>query len=281
MAYLPAYWPVERFERRTSLGKANASESSKISRLLRRVSVLFEMSCSCYDINFWGVKVLSLQAQPFRVRVSKMQVTSGLKSFLSVSWVYKYFQKLVGAEYGRNWIATQYWRLQEGGKVIDIGCGPGDIVAYLPDNIEYVGFDISPEYIETAQKKWGHRATFVVGTPSEMKRQLDNRLCGANLVMCNGVLHHLDDQETLDVFELAKSILAPGGRFICLEPVHLVHESWLSKWVMNRDRGQHVRQEKQWKELASQVFENFSTSIATHLIRIPYNYIIFEYDKPK
>jgi ubiquinone/menaquinone biosynthesis C-methylase UbiE len=210
-----------------------------------------------------------------------MQDTSGFKSLLSVSWVYKYFQILVGAAYGRNWIATKYWRLQGGEKVIDIGCGPGDILEYLPRDIEYVGFDISPEYIEAARKKWGKRATFVVGTPSEMKRRLDSQLCGANLVMCNGVLHHLDDRETLDVLELTKAILAPGGRFVCLEPVFLVHQGWISRWFMSRDRGQHVREESQWKELFGQVFENYTSSIATHLIRIPYTYIIFECDKPK
>ncbi len=150
-----------------------------------------------------------------------MQDTSGLKSLLSISWVYKTFQIVVGAKYGRDWISRTFWRLRGNEKIIDIGCGPGDVLEYLPTTVEYVGFDISPEYIEAAKKRWKDRAHFVVGTPSQMKQQLDDRLRNADLVMCNGVLHHLDDQEAIDVFELAKASLKPGGRFVCLEPVNI------------------------------------------------------------
>jgi predicted SAM-dependent methyltransferase len=101
-------------------------------------------------------------------------------------------------------------------------------------------------------------------------------LAEADLVLCNGVLHHLDDQETLDVFKLAKSILAPGGRFVSYEPVFLAHQDRISKWIMRRDRGQHVRREREWRALAGSVFQDFDTDIATNLIRIPYTYIIFE-----
>lgn len=205
-----------------------------------------------------------------------MQDTSGLKSFLSVSWVYKYFQNLVGAAWLKNWLAANYWKLSGGEKVVDIGCGPGDVLEYLPKNLEYIGFDLSQQYIETAQQRWGKRGTFLVSTPGQLLDRPDDRLNGADLVMCNGVLHHLDDQESLEVFKLAKSILAPGGRFVSYEPVFLAHQDRISKWILGRDRGRHVRLEKEWKKLISHVFDDFNTDIATNLIRIPYTYIIIE-----
>jgi len=32
-------------------------------------------------------------------------------------------------------------------RVLDIGCGPGNILKLMPDT-EYVGFDLNPHYIE-------------------------------------------------------------------------------------------------------------------------------------
>ncbi len=60
-----------------------------------------------------------------------MQDTSGIKRFLSIASVYELFQILVGSHYSRNWISRNFWRLQGGEKVVDIGCGPGDMLRYL------------------------------------------------------------------------------------------------------------------------------------------------------
>lgn len=205
-----------------------------------------------------------------------MQDDSFLKSVLTIPWAYELFQNILGARGGKRWLAKKYWRLNGKEKVVDIGCGPGSILDYLPKDIEYVGFDISESCIREARRRFGERGLFIVGAARDFLPEADIRLCDADLVMCNGVLHHLDDSEVIEVLELSKRILKPNGRLVCIEPTFLILQGWFSKWLISRDRGRNVRYEQQWKEIISKVFDFFSTNIVTGLIRIPYIHIIIE-----
>ena len=40
--------------------------------------------------------------------------------------------------------------------------------------------------------------------------------------MCLGVLHHLTDNDAIELFEFANHNLKFGGRFLAIEPVHLL-----------------------------------------------------------
>ena len=195
---------------------------------------------------------------------------------LSVPWIYEQFQNLTGAVQARRWMAEKYWRLKAGEKVIDIGCGPGVIFNSLPQGVTYIGFDISETYIKKAQELYGSQATFLVSTAGELLKKPDARFNNADLVLCNGLLHHLSDEESLDVLRFAHSVLEPGGRLVCEEPSFLIKQRWLSRFVMNLDRGNYVRQERAWKELIGQVFQSYTTDISTAQAYIPYVHIIIE-----
>ena len=208
-----------------------------------------------------------------------MEDDRGLRRPLRVATIYDWFQSLAGARYAKLWLAENYWKLNLGDKVIDIGCGPGAVLDYLPDGIMYIGIDISKEYITSAKRRDDPRATFMVGTARDFLCQLDSRLSNAQLVICNGILHHLDDSETLDVLKLARESLQSAGRLVCFEPCYLIHQGSLARWVMKHDRGRNVRSEAEWRRLSSAVFDCFRTRIATNLLRLPYTHIIIECHK--
>lgn len=54
--------------------------------------------------------------------------------------------------------------VKPGARVLDIGCGCGDLVPLLPRDVQYLGIDLVPDFIEEATKCYGKQgAKFMVG----------------------------------------------------------------------------------------------------------------------
>ena len=74
----------------------------------------------------------------------------------------------------------------------------GSIVGYLPP-CDYLGFDLSPEYIEQAKKRYP-KARFVCERVSQFSIAKEQSF---DLVLALGIVHHLDDAEARQLFQLA------------------------------------------------------------------------------
>jgi 2-polyprenyl-3-methyl-5-hydroxy-6-metoxy-1,4-benzoquinol methylase len=193
---------------------------------------------------------------------------------LGVPLIYRLFQSAVGATATRRWLAREAWRVTPGMRVIDIGCGPGDVLDVLPD-VEYLGIDISSRYITQAQRHYGSRGQFITGTSAVLRSM--SGVGAADLVICTGVMHHVDEVHARELLADALFSLKPGGRFVSLEPTFLRHQSALSKWIISKDRGQSIRAELGWRTLAESAgFSQVHTSVLTGLLRLPYTHILIE-----
>ena len=208
---------------------------------------------------------------------SSGQDDSGLRKLLTIPRLYEFFETtLLGGNDAGKWLAKNIWKLKGGETIIDIGCGPGTVLEYLPQDVSYWGVDISEHYIRAARRRFSTRGTFFLGTARDFLNHDDSHLNSADLVLCNGLLHHLSDDEATEVLKLSKRLMKPNGRLVCLEGAFLARQTRLSRWIVSMDRGRHVRSEQEWKNLIGQVFDSYSTSILTGLIRIPYTHIIIE-----
>ncbi len=207
-----------------------------------------------------------------------MQDDSGLKKILTLSWAYTLFKRALGNRRAYEWMNREFWHAQPGQKVVDIGCGPGIVLRFLPADIDYVGFDVSEEYIRHARETHAGdpRRTFLVGNSEAFIEQLPASMANADLVLINGVLHHLDDDEAITALRLARACLAPGGRLVSYENCLLRSQALLARWIVGKDRGRNLRYESEWKALFSRVFDDFDTHILTGLLRIPYTHIVVE-----
>jgi SAM-dependent methyltransferase len=195
-----------------------------------------------------------------------------LRDILAKPCIYSLFARFIGATRGRRLYIQRHVRPRAGDRILDIGCGPADILEALPQ-VDYHGFDLSAEYIESARKRFGARGHFNV---EAVNLELLKKYVGFDLVLATGVLHHLSDTEAVDLFHVAKTALRANGRLITLDGCFLEGQSPLARHLLKRDRGRYVRNETDYVALARNVFNNVQPFLTTELLRIPYTHIILE-----
>ena len=193
---------------------------------------------------------------------------------LGLPLVYRIWSRLVGGK-DRGTFPRDHIRAREGQRVLDIGCGPADVLAHLP-KLDYTGFDANPDYIATATRNYGDRGRFYCQRVSEESLAANE---GYDIVLAIGVLHHLDDAEAERLFRLAHTALAPGGRLVTLDGVFDKRQSRLARLIISRDRGEHVRDERGYRSIAERVFTKIHPVVRSDLLTIPYTHLILECEK--
>ena len=194
------------------------------------------------------------------------QVTRGIRAVLSSPFVYETFQRVVGSHRVRLALVEEQVGVRPGLRVLDVGCGPGDLIEYLPD-VDYTGTDMSEAYISSARRRFGDRGRFMVGRVGELAPE---ELGEFDVVIAKSLLHHIDDDEALHLFEAASVILAPGGKLVTVDPAYTPDMSRRARYVVGRDRGQNIRTPQEYKALAGSAFRQVDVSVRYALLRIPY-----------
>ena len=97
-----------------------------------------------------------------------------------------------------------------------------------------------------------------------------------DIVLALGIVHHLDDQEARQLFQIAYDALKSGGKLITFDGVWTNDQSAAARWLIARDRGQYVRNEREYVKIASEVFANVRASVRHDLLRVPYTHLILE-----
>lgn len=197
----------------------------------------------------------------------------GMRSILKFPSIYDLYQSLVGSRAARDRLFKTYAPLREGTKLLDIGCGTGELLEYLPAYIEYTGIDVNPLYIELAHKKYGDRGHFELIDVNNIER-LALPKGSFDVVVLYGVLHHLDDGEVHRVLSFARSMLKEGGVVFTVDGVYLEGQSALKQFILSRDRGAYVRFDREYRALAEEIFPQVESFVERDALRIPTDYFV-------
>lgn len=200
------------------------------------------------------------------------QITSGIRSVLSHPRVYDTLQHIMGAQAIRRDLVDHFIRPAPGSRVLDIGCGTAEILPFLPEGVEYWGYDISQAYISAARKRFGERGHFTCGL---LDRAELARLPKFEAVIAVGVLHHMDDPVAAELFALARQALGEGGRVITIDPCLSPGQNPVARWLILHDRGQNVRTQAGYRDLPAKSFARIDGTLR-HRIWIPYTHWIME-----
>ena len=201
---------------------------------------------------------------------------------LEVSWFYTLFQRIVyRAGFAERFRDEYYPELgTQEVRVLDIGCGPAAFWSRFQnaEGLTYVGIEPNCAYVEDARARFPGIEVHA-GTLDEVGDLVEGPF---NLVVLEGVLHHLDDATARQALRYAADKLGSGGRIVALDPVLLPRQNPIARALARLGRGKHVRAMEGYRALVEGVFPSSMVSLERlrRQLRVPYDLAVLECRKP-
>jgi SAM-dependent methyltransferase len=150
-------------------------------------------------------------------------------------------------------------------RVLDAGCGTGEF-SHLFDPGGYLGVDIDSGYVRFARKRNpSHRYECADMTtwPESVGR--------FDLILVNGVLHHLDDSTARLFLRSALSHADDAATCVVIEDTKLPNEGIGTGLVHYLDHGEFIRKPEDWTRLLGPLLdversEGFSSGLCSYFM---------------
>ena len=197
--------------------------------------------------------------------------STGIRRVLNLSIAYEAFQYLIGDHKLYRRIIQMLPSL-ENKTLLDIGCGSGRFLDFIPESVRYIGYDFNGDYIRKASLKYADRkAEFFVADINE-----DPDLPKGDIAVAIGVLHHLTDNDCRKFMTSVKNRLNPGGIFLTADPVFVPGQGYLARKIIKADRGQCVRTIDGYLELGKNIFRDTEYKALKNVTNIPYDHLVIK-----
>lgn len=198
------------------------------------------------------------------------QRVSGLYKLVTFPSFHRPLMFALGAEKGLTTYAETFLKARSGMKMLDVGCGPANILEYLPD-VDYTGIDMNEKHIASARHRYGDKGRFMVG---DAARDLNQQKDTFDLINVSALLHHLSDDEARSLFRTITPMVRPRGRIVTLDPVWLPEQRAAVKLLYRLDSGMNIRTPEGYTRLLDGLSLDFQTTTLTNLLRVPYDHFV-------
>lgn len=132
--------------------------------------------------------------------------------------------------------------------ILDVPCGTGELCTLFPKE-EYIGIDISNEYIRYAKKAYGRKFL------CQDARRIGFKDASFDSILLFGFFHHLDIDSVMSVLKEIQRISKPSARIILIEDAP-IRSRWniIGKFLQNHDLGNNIRPAEDYIELVRPFF---------------------------
>ena len=194
-----------------------------------------------------------------------------MKRILKYPFFYNFYQNIIGCKSFLKKYSQQYLKIEDNQSVLDLGCGTGNVCCFLPQNIDYVGIDISPKYIDYASKKYPN-FNFHCQSLDE-KINLNKTF---DVIYGEAILAGLTDDQCKQMFETIVKHSKKTTRIILSDMNYSDDASFIKKLLFSSERNSNVRDREKYLSLFAPYFEVNKISVINEVYRIPYSKLVFE-----
>lgn len=197
-----------------------------------------------------------------------MQKNNFFYKLLSNPYLYHFSQKVMSAVSFHEYLVKKYIKKRENLNVLDIGCGPAEILSVFK-NINYYGYDTNPNCINYAKKK------FLSKNPKLFCKKFDSKevkkLPKFDVILLLGIIHHLNEEENKKLLILCRKALKKSGFILTEDPILIKKQNFIARFLVKSDRGLYVKEKKDYLKLLSKYYKKIESKIY-HQKFIPYTW---------
>ncbi len=195
------------------------------------------------------------------------QRKSSIYNLINNPLVYKIIQKVMSGTSLRANIVRNYIK-KKNVKILDIGCGPAEILENISD-CEYYGYDIDSRSIKYARKKYVKKNYHFYNKKFD-KNEI-KKLPTFDYIIFFGILHHLEEKEIFTLLTLCKKKMKRDCKLLTEDPILVNDQNIFAKYLIKKDRGKNVRKKKEYLSILKKHFKNVQSKI-THQTFVPYTW---------